>query len=266
MVMQQDNVQEEPVQQDFMVDITPPDDLAAEVEVEVEPTTELTTEPTEEVAPPAEPTTEVVPEVAPQVPPEAQPDQTPEQIREERQRLADLEELGRRRQEEEESKRKQTLLQRARNHERSLLDEYGLMPDQARKLTQQMIGYENKIHENERKSMELLQFAEGRNIAALQIGMKHGLIPKAVVEDINVLLRSQSPDSMDFEAARMAELRKTRAEIEQLKQGQVKPQAFDNSQGAAEAVSSEDRLIDAYLNGDRSEAAVQAAKRLTFGS
>ena len=264
MVMQQDNVQEEPVQQDFLVDVTPPEevDTAVADELDADPATETLEEVVETTDAPV--VDGVVP--PPEVPAEAQPEKTAEQIREERQRLADLDELGRRRREQEEAERKQQLLQRARRHEQTLLDDYGLMPDQARKLTQQMIGYENKLHDTQRKSMELLQFAEGRNIAALQIGMKHGLIPKAIVDDINVLLRSQSPDSMDFEAARMAELRKTRAEIEQLKQGQVKPQAFDNSQGAAEAVSSDDRLIDAYLNGDRSEAAVQAAKRLTFGS
>ena len=114
--------------------------------------------------------------------------------------------------------------------------------------------------------MQLLQFAEGRNIAALQIGMENGLVPKQVVDDINVLLRSQSPDAMKYEAQRMAEIRGTRAELTRLKQGQVAPQTFDNGQGSAEATTNDNRLLDAYLAGDRSEAAVSAAKRLTFGS
>jgi hypothetical protein len=46
----------------------------------------------------------------------------------------------------------------------------------------------------------------------------------------------------------------------------VPPQTFDNSQGAAEATSNQDRLLEAYNNGDRSEAAVRAARRLALGS
>ena len=96
--------------------------------------------------------------------------------------------------------------------------------------------------------------------------MENGLIPKEVVNDINVLLRSQSPDAMKYEAQRMSELRGTKAELTRLKQGQVAPQTFDNSQGSAEATTNEGRLVDAYLAGDRSEAAVKAARKLTFGS
>ena len=265
MVMAGENIQEEPIQQDLFTDITPVDEV--ETNVDVDSTLEQTPEDlqAEVEASPSVEGTDVLPETPVEPAPEAQPEVDPEQAKLERQRLQDLEELGRRRREQEESERKQTLLKKARAHEQNLLND-GLLPDQARKVTTQMIGYENKLHDVQQKSMELLQFAEGRNIAALQIGMKHGLIPKEVVDDINVLLRSQSPDGMEFEAKRMSELRQARAEISQLKQGQVKPQTFDNSQGSAEAVNSEDRLIDAYLNGDRSEAAVQAAKRLTFGS
>ena len=257
MVMQEENLQPEPVQQEPVVDLTPEPELDA---VEGE---QLTFDDAVTEGEPAVDTQLSTPEAPPVE--EAKAEQTAEQIREERQRQADLEELGRRRREEEEVQRKQQLLQRARAEEQSLLND-GFLPEQARRQVNKMVSYENKIHEVEKKSMELLQFAEGRNNAALHFGVKHGLIPKEVVDDINVLLRSQSPDSMEFEAKRMSELRQTRAEISRLKQGQVKPQTFDNSQGSAEAVNSEDRLIDAYLNGDRSEAAVQAAKRLTFGS
>ena len=257
MVMQEENLQPEPIEQDTVVDLTP------EPEPEVAEGEQLSLD---DVAPVGE--TVVDTQLStPEAPPveEAKAEVSAEQAKEERQRLADLEELGRRRREEEETQRKQQLLQRARAKEQNLLND-GFLPEQARRQVNEMVSYENKIHDVQQKSMELLQFAEGRNNAALHFGVKHGLIPKEVVDDINVLLRSQSPDDMEFEAKRMSELRQTRAEISRLKQGQVKPQTFDNSQGSAEAVNSDDRLIDAYLNGDRSEAAVQAAKRLTFGS
>ena len=56
------------------------------------------------------------------------------------------------------------------------------------------------------------------------------------------------------------------ARIAELEQGTVPPQNFDNSQGSPDASASNDRLVDAYNNGDRSPAAVEAARRMTFGS
>ena len=259
MVMQGENqIQEEQL---GFTDITPVD-----VETPAEEPAETTEQPTEETPVQSEVTTAVTEQPVQEQPlPESPPEKTQEQIQQELTRQREIDELSQRRTQEAENQRKQQLMQRAQQSERQLLDE-GMLPEQARRQTKQMLQYENRLYEQDKQAVELLQFAEGRNIAALQIGMKHGLIPKEVVDDINVLLRSQSPDNMEFEAKRMSELRQTRAEISRLKQGQVKPQAFDNSQGSAEAVNSEDRLIDAYLNGDRSEAAVQAAKRLTFGS
>ena len=259
MVMQGENqIQEEQL---GFTDITPVD-----VETPAEEPAETTEQPTEETPVQSEVTTAVTEQPVQEQPlPESPPEKTQEQIQQELTRQREIDELSQRRTQEAENQRKQQLMQRAQQSERQLLDE-GMLPEQARRQTKQMLQYENRLYEQDKQAVELLQFAEGRNIAALQIGMKHGLIPKEVVDDINVLLRSQSPDNMEFEAKRMSELRQTRAEISRLKQGQVKPQAFDNRQGSAEAVNSEDRLIDAYLNGDRSEAAVQAAKRLTFGS
>ena len=260
MVMQEEN----PIQQEQQLgftDITP-----VEAEAPTEEPAETTEKPAEETPVEQEVTTAVTEQPVQEQPlPESPPEKTQEQIQQELQRQREIDELSQRRSQEAEAQRKQQLAQKAQQNERQLLDE-GMLPEQARKQTRQMLQYENRLYEQDKQAVELVQFAEGRNIAALLIGMKHGLIPKEVVDDINVLLRSQSPDGMEFEAKRMSELRQTRAEISRLKQGQVKPQTFDNSQGSAEAVNSEDRLIDAYLNGDRSEAAVQAAKRLTFGS
>jgi len=239
-----------------LTDITP---VEEDVAVEAEPIEDT---PVEDEVAQAQPT-QVAP--TPEPMPESPPEKSPVQIREEMQREAELQELGNRRAQEVEGRRRQELINRARAYEQSLQDE-GLLPDQARKQTRQMVSYENRLQQQDSQAMQLLQFAEGRNIAALQIGMENGLIPKQVANDINVLLRSQSPDAMKFEARRMAEIRGTKAELTRLKQGQVAPQTFDNSQGSSEATTNEGRLVDAYLAGDRSEAAVKAARRLTFGS
>ena len=256
MVMTPDETQEEVV----VTDITPTEP------VESEAPPEPVVEEAEETPPPPEAEAAPTDVGATQSPPsESLPKISAEQQHAEIQRQMEMNELGQRRVQEQEQQRRQAMVQQAKQYEQNLLDE-GLLPDQARKQTRQMVSYENRAQDQDVKATRLLQFAEGRNIAALQLGMKHGLIPKQVVEDINVLLRTQSPNAMNFEAQRMAELRNTRAELSRLKQGQVQPQTFDNSQGSAEATTNESRLVDAYLAGDRSEAAVSAAKRLTFGS
>ena len=71
---------------------------------------------------------------------------------------------------------------------------------------------------------------------------------------------------MEKEANRMKRERALLAENARLKQGRVAPQTFDNSQGSAEVTTNQDRLLEAYINGDRSEAAVKAARFLTLGT
>jgi hypothetical protein len=246
--------EEEPAQLSLMEATPSEDESPAEVEAEVED---------EPVEGEAAQTRQVQPKPAPV--PESPPAKSAEEIQGELKRNAELQELGNRRAQEVEGRRRQELINRAKAYEQGLQEE-GLLPEQARKQTRQMVNYENRLQQQDTRAMELLQFAEGRNIAALEIGLEQGLIPKQVVSDIKTLLRSQSPDSMKYEAQRMAELRGTRAELTRLKQGQVSPQTFDNSQGSADVTTNESRLVDAYLAGDRSDAAVKAARTLTFGS
>ena len=124
MVMQEGNqIQEE--QQLGFTDITPAEEPAPENGDTLEAVVEETT--------PTTGSTETVTETTEQAPveqapiPESPPEKTPEQVEAELQRQRDLEELSNRRMQEDENKRKQSLLQRAKQHEQQLLDE-GLMP------------------------------------------------------------------------------------------------------------------------------------------
>jgi hypothetical protein len=78
---------------------------------------------------------------------------------------------------------------------------------------------------------------------------------------LRALQQTGTPAEMEKEAKRMKEDRALRAENARLKQGQVPAQTFDNSQGAAEATSNDARLLQAYIDGDRSEAATAAVRR-----
>jgi hypothetical protein len=144
--------------------------------------------------------------------------------------------------------------------------EQGSDPHSSRQMARQYISHQRDIKDRDRKSGELIGFVEGRQNAALHFAQKHKLLSRQAVDDLGALVQSRSPQEMDLEARRISHARNQDAEISRLKQGQVAPQTFDNSQGSAEATSNSTRLLDAYLAGDRSQAAIAAARKLTLGS
>jgi len=156
-------------------------------------------------------------------------------------------------------------LQKARALEQRA-QEQGADPQSSRQIARQYLSHQREIKDRDRKSGELLGFLEGRQNAALHFAQKHKLLSKQAVTDLAALVRARSPQEMELEARRISHTRAQDAEISRLKQGQVAPQAFDNSQGSAEATTNQDRLLDAYLNGDRSEAAMRAARKSALGS
>ena len=178
---------------------------------------------------------------------------------------AEIEELQRRRQEETQRQFRDDLGNKARTYEKQLTDA-GYLPEQARAQAKQYMQGEMKSQQQEQKALDLVGFVEGRQMAALHFMEKNGLADKQFVSDYQALLSSADPQQMEREAQRMKKERDTNAELTRLRQGQVPPQTFDNSQGAAEASTSDDRLLAAYNNGDRSPAATEAARRMTFGS
>ena len=125
---------------------------------------------------------------------------------------------------------------------------------------------EQKFRKQDEEAASMIGYIQGRQTAAVHFMKKHGLADKQMLDDLMALQQTNNPAEMEKEAQRIKNDRALRAENAQLKQGRVAPQAFDNSQGAAESSSSDNRLLDAYNAGDRSEAAVRAARRLALGS
>ena len=159
----------------------------------------------------------------------------------------------------------QAVGQRARSYERQLNDA-GYMPEQARDQARRYIQQEQKFRKQEKETSDMLGYVEGRQAAAVHYMKKHGLANQQMLDDLIALQRTTSPDEMEKEANRMKRERALLAENARLKQGRVAPQTFDNSQGSAEVTTNQDRLLEAYINGDRSEAAVKAARFLTLGT
>ena len=154
---------------------------------------------------------------------------------------------------------------KARSYERQL-NEAGYMPEQSRDQARRYIQQEQKFRKQEKETTDMLGYVEGRQAAAVHYMKKHGLANQQMLDDLIALQRTTSPDAMEKEANRMKRERALLAENARLKQGRVSPQTFDNSQGSAEVTTNQDKLLERYINGDRSEAAVKAARFLTLGT
>ena len=137
----------------------------------------------------------------------------------------------------------------------------GADPQSAREIAKQHVTAQKQLRDQQDQSLNLVRNVEGRREAALHFLEKHKLADKQMLEDFRALSNFNSPQDMEHEAMRIAQLRQQAAEIARLKQGQVPPQAFDNSQGAAEPTSNQDRLLQEYIAGERSEAHQAAARR-----
>ena len=223
---------------DADVDIgLPPVDDDTEVSVEAGPT---------DVAPP-EPVTKT---------PTAQP--TPPTAPPVDQRAID--ELRQRRSQDLQRQWQESVGKQARSYEQRL-QEAGYMPEQARDQARRYVQQEQKFRKQEQEAAEMVGFIEGRQMASIHFLEKHGVANTQMVADLRALQQTDTPAAMEKEAKRMKDDRALRAENARLKQGTVPPQTFDNSQGAAEATSNDARLLQAYIDGDRSEAATSAVRR-----
>ena len=153
----------------------------------------------------------------------------------------------------------------ARAYEQQLNDA-GYMPEQSRDQARRYVQQEQKFRQQESETAEMLGYVQGKQAAAVHFMEKHGLANKQMLSDFKSLQAANSPADMEREAQRMKRERGLIAENARLKQGRVAPQTFDNSQGSAEVTSNQDRLLEAYIAGDRSDAALQAARKLSLGN
>jgi len=172
-----------------------------------------------------------------------------------------LQELQQRRSAEQERTWRDQVGRQARGYEQKL-QEAGYMPEQARDQARRYVQQEQKFRKQDEEAAGMIGHIQGRQAAAVHFMQKHGLANKQMLDDLTALQQTNSPAEMEKEAQRMKNDRALRAENTRLKQGRVAP----HSQGAAEASSNDNRLLDAYNNGDRSDAAIRAARRLSLGS
>ena len=79
--------------------------------------------------------------------------------------------------------------------------------------------------------------------------------------DLAVLRQADDEVTMENIAKEVSKRRSMEEELNRLKQAQVPPQKFDNSQGAPDVAPNDSGWLDRYNNGDRSENAQAAARK-----
>ena len=134
----------------------------------------------------------------------------------------------------------------------------GYLPEQARQMANDRASRTQESQQLQTQAEEYRQFREGQRNAAVHYAKEF----KLGFDDLTVLEKFSTPREMEIEAKRIAETRDLKAELAQLKQGQVPTQSFDNNQPSPSATGSEDDLLDKYIAGDRSPSVVAAAARL----
>ena len=151
-------------------------------------------------------------------------------------------------------KQKQAIESEAVQYNSALVDQ-GMEQAQADQLTQQLKQTRANEQQYSQNIQNLDAYYRGKFNAAMEIGEKHGISPKT-------LMQYESPQDMEKHASSQSEVTKLKAEITKLKKGQVPAQQYDTSQAPAEGSTSDSRLLDKYNAGDRSPDAVAAAKRV----
>ncbi len=144
---------------------------------------------------------------------------------------AQIEELHRMKQVDAQKQWEQQVYRQAQAIERRA-QQQGSDPQSAREIAKQHVASQKQLRDQQDQSLNLVRNVEGRREAALHFLEKHKLADKRMLDDFRALSNFNTPQDMEREAMRIAQLRQQAEEIARLKQGQVPPQAFDNSQGA----------------------------------
>ena len=149
------------------------------------------------------------------------------------------------------------LQQEAQRYQQQL-ESQGYLPDQAQQIAHNYMQTRNAQIEQQRQHEYNTQVILGKQAAAEHFARQYGLS----FDDMATLRLSNDPQQMEQVAKKIADDKKVRDELSQLKQQQVPPQQYDNSQGAPEVAASDGSWLDRYNAGDRSPNAVAAARRV----
>ena len=150
-------------------------------------------------------------------------------------------------------------LQNQTNMYRQQLENQGFLPEHA----QQAAEY---YMQSQQQQQVLVQQADayGEHLQGKMLASEHMVKKyKLGIDDLAELRKYEDPQSMESAAKKLAADRERDDELSRLRQAQVPPQQFDNSQGEPSVAANDASWLDRYNAGDRSPNAVSAARRAT---
>ena len=124
----------------------------------------------------------------------------------------------------------------------------------------QVLGEVNQRNAQE-EQVRLTQHMQGKRNAAVSFAKKYNL----TFDDLAQLENYEDPQSMEAAAKSIQHNRDRDAELTKLKAERVPSQNFDDSQSSPAASTDEDRWLERYNQGDRSERANAAGRRAALG-
>ena len=194
------------------------------------------------------------PAVSPDAPvPDPQVPQPNYQVDELQRRLTDMEQQTQQYQQQQ----YQAQLQQQADQYQQTLEQQGYLPEQAQQISQNWLAQTNQTVAQRQEYDRQLQYLQGQANAAEHFAAKYDL----KMSDLNTLKQFDNPQSMEQAAKELKRVRGLEEELSTLKAGRVPSQNFDNSQSTPAASNDEDRLLERYNQGDRSQQAQAAARR-----
>ena len=137
------------------------------------------------------------------------------------------------------------------------LESQGYLPEQAQQAAQQYSQSKQAQQNLMKQADEYGQYIQAKHNASVHFAQKYNL----GMNDLNILQQAENESVMENLAKDISQRRSMEEELNRLKQAQVPPQKFDNSQGAPDVAPNDSGWLDRYNNGDRSENAQAAARK-----
>ena len=149
------------------------------------------------------------------------------------------------------------LEQEAMNMEKNLMNQ-GLNQTEAQQQTQTHLQNRVTQIQAQEQMKTQVQIEQGKRNASVHFAKQYNL----GIDSLSRLEQAQTPTEMKAMAENMSSMAKLEKENSELKARLAPQQSFDTNTPTPAAATNEDRLLDAYLEGDRSDAATKAAAKL----
>jgi len=137
------------------------------------------------------------------------------------------------------------------------LEGAGYLPEQATQLAEDWAATQTNISKIQQEGLQRERFLQGQANAAEHFAKTYSL----QLADLSELRKHTTPERMEEAAKRIKSDRDKDTEIAELRAKLVPSQSFDDSQSTPAASNDEDRWLDKYNQGDRSDQASAAARR-----